>query len=147
MNNTTSRLRKYIIGLVIVSSAFLFTGCFEGYIPFSAGLSDKQILWGVLDPDDLNDYLDNPVPPDLRLIDVRVVGYNLGHIPTAESFPSSEIMSRLIELPKEDYLVVYCETGVRAQAVISQLEAEGYTRVMNWGAGIRWSNAGYSFVN
>ena len=87
MNNTTSKLRKYIIGLVIVSSAFLFTGCFEGYIPFNAVQADKQILRSVLDPDDLNTYLGDPEPelPDIRLIDVRVVGYNIGHIPTAEN--------------------------------------------------------------
>jgi rhodanese-related sulfurtransferase len=141
-------LRKTVIGLIVISSAVLFTGCYEGYVPFNADQDDKEFLRSLLAPEDLSAYLGNPDPPgpDIRLIDVRVVGYNIGHIPTAESYPSSEIISRLDELGQDEYLVIYCETGVRAQAVIRQMEGLGYTRIMNWGAGLRWIDAGYDFV-
>ncbi|HPI21889.1 MAG TPA: rhodanese-like domain-containing protein, partial [Spirochaetota bacterium] len=57
---------------------------------------------------------------------------------TARSFPSSEIESRLTELPREKYLIIYCETGGRVEAVIRKLKRHGYTRYMNWGASYRW---------
>ena len=136
-----------LISSIAVLSVFLFTGCYEGYVPFNATIEDKNILRSYLTADSLNDYLDDPAPDvELRIIDVRVIGYNIGHIPTAESYPSSEIASRLDELGKDEYLLVYCETGVRAQAVIRVLEGQGYTRMLNWGAGLRWVNAGYEFV-
>ncbi len=47
-------------------------------------------------------------------------------------------MNRLDELPKSQYLIVYCETGGRAGIVISKLEKVGYTRMMNWGGYTRW---------
>ncbi|GAH84674.1 unnamed protein product, partial [marine sediment metagenome] len=51
---------------------------------------------------------------------------------------SSEILSRLKEIPKDKYLILYCETGMRAQRVIKKLEKAGYTRIMNWGGYKRW---------
>ena len=45
---------------------------------------------------------------------------------------------RLDELPKEQYLILYCETGGRAQSVIKKLEEQGYTKMMNWGGFKRW---------
>jgi len=150
MKTKKTNTNKYIIGIVIALSVFLFTGCFEGYVPSNATEDDMDILWSVLDPDDLNAYLGNPDPPgpDIRLIDVRPeIGYILGHIPTAESYSSGLILTRLDELGQDEYLVFYCESGARAQAVITQLEALGYTRIMNWGAGLRWVDAGYDFVN
>ena len=149
MKTQHAKLNKYIIGIVIALSAFFFTGCFEGYVPFDADPEDRDILQSVLEPDDLNAYLGNPDPPqpDIRLIDVRVIGYYIGHIPTAEPYPSSTILTRLDELGKDEYLVFYCESGARSQAVVRQLEDRGYTRVMNWGAGLRWIDAGYDFVN
>jgi rhodanese-related sulfurtransferase len=147
--NTKKRslINKSLIGSIVVLSVFLFTGCYEGYVPFNASFEDKNILRSFLTADSLNDYINDPAPEvELRIIDVRVIGYNLGHIPTAESYPSSEIADRLDELGKDEYLVVYCETGVRAQAVIRVLEGQGYTRMLNWGAGLRWVNAGYEFV-
>ncbi|OJF77247.1 MAG: hypothetical protein BKP49_03720 [Treponema sp. CETP13] len=73
------------------------------------------------------------------IIDVRPESsYVKGHIPTAKSFSSSNVMNRLDELPKSQYLIVYCETGGRAGIVISKLEKVGYTRMMNWGGYTRW---------
>jgi rhodanese-related sulfurtransferase len=88
----------------------------------------------------LKDLTENPVD-DIWIIDVRPNdAYERAHIPTAKSFPSSEIEGRLNELPKDKYLILYCETGGRAQKVIrSILEPAGYTKFMNWGGYTRWN--------
>jgi rhodanese-related sulfurtransferase len=126
----------------LVLCAFLSTGCFEGYIG-----PDGEPLLDYLAPEDLRELTVNP-QPDKWIIDVRPSeAYEAGHIPTARSFPSSTIGSRLDDLPLEQYLIVQCETGGRAQAVILDvLEPNGYTRFMNWGGVIKWTNAGYELV-
>lgn len=120
----------------IVLLFFLITalsGCYEGYLSKDGGDLTKY-----LEPSKLKELVDAP-DDNIWIIDVRPTAvYEKGHIPTAKSFPSSEVLSRLNELPKDKSLIVYCETGGRAQAVIKMLEKEGYTKMMNWGGNTRW---------
>ena len=117
--------------LVLVVS--LLTGCFEGYVG-----SEGDVLKQYLSPEKLRELVANP-DDSIWIIDVRPTSaYQKGHIPTARSFPSSEILSRLGEIPQDKYLIIYCETGGRAQGVIKKLEKKGYTRLMNWGGISRW---------
>jgi len=119
--------------IIIVVATLFVAGCHEGYTA-----PDGDSLAKYLAPEALKGLTESPVD-NIWIIDVRPSGaYARGHIPTAKSFPSGEIMDRLAELPKEQYLILYCETGGRAQAVISKLEKEGYTRLMNWGGYKRW---------
>jgi len=75
----------------------------------------------------------------ISIIDVRPSkAYLKGHIPTARSFPSGEIMNRLDELPLDQSYIIYCETGIRAQMVIRKLKKKNYKKVMNWGGYKRW---------
>ena len=125
---------KKIQLLWIIPLVLIFTGCMTGEVS-----SDGAILKQYLEPEALKVLVDNP-DPDIWIIDVRPAdAYAKKHIPTAKSFPSTEVLDRLDELPKEQYLIVYCETGGRAGAVISNLEKEGYTRMMNWGGYTRWT--------
>jgi rhodanese-related sulfurtransferase len=100
------------------------------------------VLLPYLDPAALQVLTQTP-DPNIWLIDVRPnSSYTGGHIPTALSFPSTEIAGRLGELPLTQYLIVHCETGIRAQGVITDvLEPNGYTRFMNWGGITRWPYA------
>ena len=123
------------MGVVLaLSLSTAIMGCGEGYVG-----SEGAVLLPYLNPANLYELTQNP-DPDIWIIDVRPYpAYLLGHIPTAKSFPSSEIASRLDELPKDKYLILECETGARAQAVIENvLEPNGYTRFMNWGGFYRW---------
>lgn len=125
---------KYIpaIIFVLIFSAVLIS-CNEGYVS-----SDGSSLKRYLSPDSLRELTDSP-RKDIWIIDVRPESAYLSkHIPTAKSFPSSTILERLNEIPKDQFLIVYCETGGRAQAVIKKLEEKGYTRMMNWGGYTRW---------
>jgi phage shock protein E len=111
----------------------LLIGCFEGYVG-----PEGEVLKQYLPPEQLKKLVDNP-DDSIWIVDVRPSSaYQKGHIPTAKTFPSSEILSRLDEIPKDQYLIVYCETGGRAQRVIKKLEKQGYTRLMNWGGITRW---------
>jgi len=118
---------------VLLFTVLIFTGCHEGYVS-----SEGETLKQYLEPESLKALVENP-KDDIWIIDVRPESaYKKGHIPTARSFPSSTILDRLDELPKDKYLVFYCETGGRAQRVIKKLEEKGYTRMMNWGGNGRW---------
>lgn len=131
--------KKIILDTVLLGLMMLiFSSCYEGYIA-----AEGDHLKKYLEPESLKELTENP-KDDIRLIDVRPAGAYLdGHILTAESFPSSEIMDRLDELPKETSYIIYCETGGRAQAVIKKLEEAGYKKLMNWGGYTRWP---YDFV-
>ena len=121
------------VALLVALTALLLTGCFEGYVG-----AEGEVLKEYLPPEQLKVLVDKP-NDSIWIVDVRPSSaYQKGHIPTARSFPSSEILSRLDEIPKDQYLIVYCETGGRAQSVIKKLERQGYTRLMNWGGISRW---------
>ena len=124
---------KGVLVSFVVLAVFMLTGCFEGYVG-----SEGEVLKQYLPPEKLQSLVANP-GDSIWIIDVRPASaYQKGHIPSARSFPSSEILSRLSEIPKDTYLIVYCETGGRAQGVIKKLEKKGYTRLMNWGGISRW---------
>jgi rhodanese-related sulfurtransferase len=74
---------------------------------------------------------------NIWIIDLRPASfYKSGHIPTAKSYP--DIMSKLNEIPKDKYLILYCILSPGAQMAIKKLENAGYTRNLNWGRYSRW---------
>jgi rhodanese-related sulfurtransferase len=131
-------MKKIITVILLFASVLIFISCNEGYTS-----SDGKSLKKYLPPEKLKELIES-TDDSIWIIDVRPFSaYKNGHIPEAKSFPSSEIISRLNEIPKDKYLILYCETGGRAQTVIKMLEKEGYTRMMNWGGYKRWP---YDFV-
>ena len=134
MSNYNGAIMKRMTGILIFS-ALIFTifSCSTGYTS-----TDGVDLERYLEPESLLTLTQNP-DSTIWIIDVRPASaYNNGHIPTSKSYPSSEIMDRLDELPKSQNLIFYCETGGRAQMVINNLEDAGYTRMFNWGGYTRW---------
>ncbi len=120
-----------IMGLLILAS--VVSGCFEG----NTG-ADGAMLKQYLEPAKLKELVDKP-RKDIWIVDVRPAdAFRKAHIPTAKNFPSSEIMDRLKEIPKTQYLIMTCETGGRVQLVIRKLKKAGYTRFMNWGGNSRY---------
>ncbi|MBN2080248.1 MAG: rhodanese-like domain-containing protein [Spirochaetes bacterium] len=126
---------KHTITLALfLAAAVIIPGCmYQGYTG-----AEGEMLKQYLEPAALKGLVDNP-RKDIWIVDVRPESaFRKGHIPTARNFPSSLIMERLAELPKNRYLILTCETGGRAQMVIRNLEKAGYTRLMNWGANSRY---------
>jgi rhodanese-related sulfurtransferase len=119
--------------LLFLASTLLITSCHEGYVS-----KEGEPLKKYVEVEALKNLVESP-QDDIWIIDVRPTSsYNKGFIPGAKSFPSSTILNRLDELPKDKYLIFYCETGGRAQRVIKKLEEKGYSKMMNWGGSGRW---------
>ncbi|MGE0401416.1 MAG: rhodanese-like domain-containing protein [Kofleriaceae bacterium] len=74
------------------------------------------------------------------VLDVRTTDEYAGdHLPQATNIPIQELSSRVAEVEKltggdkSKPLVVYCAAGGRAGKAKTQLEAQGYTNVVNGG--------------
>lgn len=74
------------------------------------------------------------------VLDVRTADeFAGGHLPQAVNVPVQELATRMAEIEKlaggdrAKPVVVYCGTGRRAAKAKSELEAAGYTRVVNGG--------------
>jgi len=100
----------------------------------SGGKALKQFI----EPASLKKIVENPVD-SIWILDVRSEkAYSNGHIPTAKSYPSGTIMNQLTEIPKNQYLIIYCTVGGTAKIVSKKLKKAGYKRYMNWGGISRW---------
>ena len=97
-----------------------------------------KVLKKYIEPSELKQIVDNPVD-SIWIIDVRSEkAYSNGHIPTAKSFPVGTVESRLKEIPKSQYLILYCTVGANAQIASKKLKKAGYKRYINWGGISRW---------
>ncbi len=100
--------------------------------------AEGKVLRKYIGPSALKKITENPVD-SIWIIDVRSEkAYSEGHIPTAKSFPSGTVMSRLNEIPKNQYLIIYCTVGGMAEIVSKKLRKAGYKRYMVWGGISRW---------
>jgi rhodanese-related sulfurtransferase len=76
-----------------------------------------------------------------RVLDVRE-GWELevARIPDVLHIPMNEIPARLIELPREEEIVVLCRSGGRSMQVAQFLARNGFTQVTNLTGGVlAWS--------
>ncbi len=125
------------IAFVIVVIFLSFSGKAQSVYVGKAGAQGK-ILQNYIQPEALRKLVENPVD-SLWIIDVRSEkAYANGHIPTAKSFPAATVKSRLNEIPKKQYLIIYCTVGANAQIVAKTLRKAGYKRYINWGGISRW---------
>lgn len=103
-----------------------------------AGVEGK-VLKKYIEPSELKKLVNHPVD-SIWIIDVRSEkAYSNGHIPTAKSFPAATITSRLNEIPKDQYLIIYCTVGGMAKIASKTLKKAGYKRTINWGGLSRWN--------
>ena len=130
------------ISKIVLITVFLFTGLIniasaQSVFVGKAGAEGK-VLRKYIEPSELKKLVDNPVD-SIWIIDVRSEkAFKNGHIPTAKSFPSGTIMSRLNEIPKDKYLIMYCTVGGTVKMVSKKLRKAGYKRTINWGGLSRW---------
>jgi hydroxyacylglutathione hydrolase len=62
-----------------------------------------------------------------RILDVRgQAEFDRGHVPGAINIAHTRVGLRLDELPKEQPLLVHCNSGARSAAAVSLLERHGY---------------------
>src|SRR5690606_20485136 len=77
-----------------------------------------------------------PAAPDVTLLDVRTrAEHEAGALPGSLHVHIGQVMKRLDELPRGGKLVVYCQSGGRAAAVVSALRARGFGNVIELAGG------------
>ena len=66
-------------------------------------------------------------PADTLILDVRNNDEaNAGMIKGSQAHPRREILARLAEIPKDQRIVTFCSTGVRAEMAYHKLKEKGY---------------------
>lgn len=83
--------------------------------------------------------------PNTYLLDVRTLGeYMQKRIKGAHLIPIDQIEGRIREIPRNQPIVVYCETAVRSALVAGYLDRLGFPKVYNLTGGIMgWQVRGY----
>jgi phage shock protein E len=68
----------------------------------------------------------------VKIIDVREPSeFEESHVEGAINIPLGDVMKRLDEIPKEEDVVVYCNSGGRASVAVQGLGTMGYTNIIN----------------
>lgn len=127
---------KILMALVIFN---VWVNVAEGQSVFVGKAGPKgKVLSKYIEPSELKKLVENPVD-SIWIIDVRSEkAYSKGHIPTAKSFPYATITDRLDEIPKDKYLILYCNIGASAKIALKNLKKVGYKRTIDWGGLSRW---------
>ena len=61
--------------------------------------------------------------------------------------PMSELEERYLEIPKDEKIVVVCETGERSLRVVAFLQKIGFTNVINMKKGlVKWVQKGFPTI-
>ena len=81
--------------------------------------------------------------PKPFLLDVRQPEeFRAGHIPGAKLIPLGQLSSRLKELPKNQEIIVVCQSGNRSLSATRQLSGAGYQAINMQGGMSAWSRSG-----
>jgi len=125
--------------LVLVLLSMVFCVSCGRYNTFpkerSAGLGEPAALKALIDAGQTVE------SGDFRIVDVRPEGkYADGHIPTAMSLPNGNLQTSSAP-PKDKFIIVYCETGGRAEIAAKKMGKAGYDRIFNWGGFGNWTYA------
>lgn len=82
---------------------------------------------------------------DLRVLDVRQMQeIAMGTVPRAEAMPLHTLPARMLELPREEKLVMVCRSGARSAQACQFLQQQGYANVYNLRGGmLGWVQSGF----
>jgi len=137
MNSGVKHISKIALITLVLFTGLIHAAAAQSVYVGKAGAEGK-VLRKYIEPSELKKLTDNPVD-SIWIIDVRSEkAYKNGHIPTAKSFPSGTIMSRLNEISRDKYLIIYCTVGGMAKIASNNLKKAGYRRYINWGGISRW---------
>ena len=66
-------------------------------------------------------------------------------VPKIMYIPLSELVERYAEVPKDEKIIVVCESGERSWRAVSFLQDLGYTNLLNMKKGLKnWGQKGFS---
>lgn len=134
-------MKTNCLSRILIFVTFIFLGgSLSANPPIYVGKAGAKgkVLSKYLEPAELKKIVDNPVD-SIWIVDVRSEkAYANSHIPTARNFPLASITERLNEIPKDQYLIMYCNVGGTVNLVSKKLKKAGYKRYINWGGISRW---------
>jgi len=137
MESGVRHISKIALITVVLFTVLINVAAGQSVYVGKAGAEGK-VLRKYIEPSELKKLIEFPVD-SIWIIDVRSDKVYLnGHIPTAKSFPSGTIMDHLNEIPKDQYLIIYCTVGAMARIVSKKLKKAGYKRYIDWGGISRW---------
>jgi len=137
MESEVKHISKIALITVVLFTVLINFAAGQSVFVGKAGAEGK-VLRKYVEPSELKKIVEFPVD-SIWIIDVRSEKAWLnGHIPTAKSFPSGTILNRLNEIPKDQYLIMYCTVGGTVKIVSKKLRKAGYKRYINWGGLSRW---------
>lgn len=137
MLSTQVHISKFVLLTLLLFAGMVFTAVAQSVYVGQAG-KEGNVLKKYIEPSELKKLVDHPAD-SIWIIDVRSEkAYLNGHIPTAKSFPAGTIAKQIDEIPKNQYLIVYCTVGGNAQIVSKKLKKAGHKRYINWGGISRW---------
>ena len=65
-------------------------------------------------------------------------------VPKIIYIPLSELEDRFLEIPKEENIIVVCQTGERSFRAVGFLQQNGFTKVLNMKKGLeKWVQKGF----
>lgn len=102
----------------------------QGVIAPEAVASQAKQPLAKIDANELKEKLQTN---NLKLVDVRnLTEYEEKHVEGALHVPLGYLPRQLDMLPRDDALVIHCESGTRAQIAASLLQKEGFDNVVNF---------------
>jgi molybdopterin/thiamine biosynthesis adenylyltransferase/rhodanese-related sulfurtransferase len=80
--------------------------------------------------------------PPVTILDVREpFEYEIARIDGSKLIPLGELPTRLSDLPRDDYIVVHCHSGMRSAQAVAMMRGAGFANVFNLEGGIdKWSD-------
>jgi hydroxyacylglutathione hydrolase len=144
VDDTNEHLNQIIRYLVRIGYDNIYGYLASGFTSWSN--SGENI--DTLDTWSVHKLKDNQTDESIFLLDVREIGeWEEGYIEGAHHIYVGNLKKHLDEVPKDKYIVVYCDTGNRASIAASLLKMNGYKNVANVLGSIRaWNGAGYPLV-
>ncbi|MCS7199735.1 MAG: rhodanese-like domain-containing protein [Caldimicrobium sp.] len=113
-------------------------------LPVDKGTPAKQIVFipkpkpGTIPVEEFEKIVKGPLPKDVYLIDVRTPEeFRKGHFKGAVNIPVDLLTEKAPEIPKDKRIILYCETGIRAEM--------GYTALKNLGIKSEYLDAKVEF--
>jgi hydroxyacylglutathione hydrolase len=74
--------------------------------------------------------------PKAVVLDVRAKSeYNAGHIGNARQLHAGRLYKHLSDIPRDQTVVLHCQSGARSAAAISLLRSEGFTNILEMQGG------------
>lgn len=127
-------MKRIALFLMLILSTMLVSAC---------GSSPSVASQKITPNDYVSQYVDTSATH--LLVDVRTPEeFADGHIAGSVNIPLQVLNTRMIEIPTDIPVVIYCRSGNRSGQAMQILADADYTQIYDLGGIIEWGNAGFT---